>query len=56
MTIQRARVILGKKAEKSTDAEISEIISFLDILVEVTTNTMKKDSLNLRLKSKLLQP
>ena len=56
MTIQKAKVILGKDAKKFTDEEILEVISFLDILVEVTINTIKKDSLEMRLKRKLLQP
>lgn len=47
MTIQRARVILGKKAEKSTDAEISEIISFIGILAEVTISNLKRDRLKI---------
>ena len=56
MTIQKAKVILGKDAKKFTDEEILEVIYFLDILVEVTINTIKKDSLEMRLKRKLLQP
>ncbi len=47
MTIQRARVILGKKAEKLTDAEISEIISFIGILAEVTISNWKRDKLKI---------
>ncbi len=47
MTIQKARVILGKKAEKLTDDDISEIISFAGILAEVTISTIKRDRLQI---------
>jgi hypothetical protein len=45
MTIEKAKEILGKDAKKFTDNEILEVISFLEILVEVTLNTINKDSL-----------
>ena len=35
MTVQKARLILGKDGEKYTDTEISEIISLLKILSDL---------------------
>ena len=45
MTIQKARLILGKKAEKLTDKQISEIISFSKLLADATIATLKKELL-----------
>ena len=38
MTVQKARLILGKDGEKYTDTEISEIISLLKIFSDLEAN------------------
>ncbi len=44
MTIQKARKVLGKRAEKMTDDEISKIILFLEKLVNrVIDNVVSPD-------------
>ena len=43
MTIQKARLILGKYKEKYTDTEISEIISFLKIFSDLEASYIMID-------------
>ncbi len=50
MTIEKARVILGKKYKDFTDDEILALISLLEVFVEVTVKNMKKTILDLKLK------
>ena len=45
MTIQKARLILGGFADKFTDKEILEIISFLDIFVKGAIRSIESERL-----------
>ena len=52
MTIEKARVILGKKYKNFTDDEISGLISLLEVFAEVTANNLIKQYLEMKLKKK----
>jgi hypothetical protein len=45
MTVQKARLILGDDADKFTDKEILEIISFLDIFVKGAIRSIESERL-----------
>jgi hypothetical protein len=53
MTIEKARVILGKKYKDFTDDEISGLLSLLEVFAEVTVKNMKKTILDLKLKKEV---
>jgi hypothetical protein len=50
MTIEKARVILGKKYKDFTDDEISGLLSLLEVFAEVTVKNLKKKLLEMKLK------
>lgn len=50
MTIEKARVILGKKYKDFTDDEISGLLSLLEVFAEVTVKNLKKEILEMKLK------
>ena len=55
MTIEKARVILGKKYKDFTDDEISGLLSLLEVFAEVTVKNLKKKLLEMKLKKETNQ-
>ena len=53
MTIEKARVILGKKYKDFTDDEISGLLSLLEVFAEVTVKNLKKKLLEMKLKKEI---